>query len=155
MSCILRIGGAELDADDLLRECRLDAYRIDRKGEIGLLKSRGPHEKSSVHVDVSSAGFDDLPGQVADAVTFLRANQSAVRAAVTFPGVEWAQLDFGVEHADVAIDSKYLKPELLALAGGMGLAIELSIYPGAEPSADDAGQGAGPDDRSPAAPTRR
>jgi len=147
MSCILRIGGTDLKPDDLLRESGLVAYRIDRKGELGLLKNRGPHQKSSVHVEVSSAGFDDLPGQVADAMTFLRAKESGLRAVVAFPGVEWAQLDFGVDHADVAIDSKYLKPELLVLAGGLGLGIELSIYPGATSSEGDAQHGVAPDDR--------
>jgi hypothetical protein len=149
------MGGRDLNPDDLIRESGLKAYRIDRKGELGILKSRGPHEKSSVHFDVSSAGFDDLPGQVADAMTFLRGNESGIRAAVAFPGVEWAQLDFAVDHADVAIDCKYLKPELLALAGGLGLGIELSLYPGATSSGGDAQQGVGPDDRSPSAPNRR
>lgn len=133
----------------MLGACGLDAYRIDRKGDLGLLKNRGPHEKSSVHIEVSSAGFDDLPGQVADAMTFLRANESGIRAAVAFPGVEWAQLDFGVDQAGVAIDSKYLKPELLALAGGMGLGIALSIYPATTSSDAGVQPGVGPTTSAP------
>lgn len=137
--------------DDLFRETGLDAYRVDRKGEIGRLKNRGPFEKSSVHVEVSSADFDDLAGQVADALALLRANEASLRVAVVFPGVEWAHLDFAVDHAHVAIDSKYLKPELLVLAGDLGLGIELSIYPRATSTEGDAQQDVAPDDRSPSA----
>ena len=129
MSCVLRIWGVDLDPDRLVRATGLVAYRIDRKGEAGLTKSCGPRTKSAVHADVSSAEFEDLPGQIADAIAFLRANHSKIQAAVAFPGVDAAALDFAVRHLDVAIDSKYLGPEILSLAGGLGLGIELSIYP--------------------------
>ncbi len=85
--------------------------------------------KSSVHVDVSSAGFDKLGNQIKDAMDFLGANRSQLQSAMAFPGVEWATLDFAVEHADVAIDCKYFNPDFLAAAGNLGLGIEISIYP--------------------------
>jgi hypothetical protein len=94
-----------------------------------LTKSSSPRTKSAVHAEVSAAEFEDLPGQVADAIAFLRANHSQIQAALAFPGVDAAALDFAVRHLDVTIDSKYLGPEILVLAGGLGLGIELSIYP--------------------------
>ncbi len=129
MSCVLRIGGAQLDVDALLHAVPLPAYRVDRKGTPRRLRTRGVFEESTLHVDVSDADFADLPGQIADAIRFLEANAEAVRAAVRFAGVERATLDFAVESRDVAIDSNYLPPGLLWIAGELGVGIELSVYP--------------------------
>jgi hypothetical protein len=129
MSCVLRIGGAQLDADALARSIGLPIYRVDRKGEPGRPRSRGVYEASAVHLDVSEAAFSDLQAQVGDAIAFLTKNSSALSAAIQFPGVERATLDFAVGAKDVAIDSKYLPPELMRRAGDLGIGIELSIYP--------------------------
>ena len=135
MSCVLRIDGEDLDADALVRVTSLSIYRVDRKGETGLLRSRGPHKRSAVHIDVSDAPFSDLSQQIADAVAFLDRNADAIAAAARFPGVQDARLDFGVEAKDVAIDSNYLPPDLLRRAGELGVGIELSMYPPAGPDA--------------------
>ena len=132
MSCVLRIGGEELDADALLNRVTLPAYRVDRKGNPRPIRSRGVFEASTIHIDVSGAGFAGLPTQVADAITFLGANADAVRTAVLFPGVGYATLDFAVESKDVAIDSSYFPPDLLRRAGELGVGIELSVYPRAK-----------------------
>ena len=135
MSCILRIGGIDLDPDALLAASGLVAYRIDRKGEVGRRKSRGPNTKSSVHIDVSSADFNNLGGQIKNAMDFLHTNRAQLQIANAFPGVEWATLDFAVDHAD-AVDCKYFNPEFLAVAGNLGVGIEISIYPQAVPPAE-------------------
>jgi hypothetical protein len=132
MSCVLRIGGKELDVDALVENLTLPAYRVDRKGEPRRLRRRGVFDESTIHVDVSAADFADLPTQVADAISFLTANVDAVRTAVRFPGVRHATLDFTVESKDVAIDSSYLPPALLRCAGELGVGIELSVYPQAK-----------------------
>jgi hypothetical protein len=132
MSCVLRIGGKELDADALVQAVQLPAYRVDRNGDPRRLRSRGAFEESMIHVDLSGADFADLPKQIEEAISFLGQNAHAVRTAVRFPGVRHATLDFAVESKDVAIGSKYLPPDLLRCAGELGVGIELSIYPPAE-----------------------
>jgi hypothetical protein len=129
MSCVLRIGGDQLDADALAPRVGLPIYRIDRKGQPRVPRGRGVFQTSTVHLDVSEAPFSDLQAQVGDAIAFLTKNSDALGAAIQFPGVERATLDFAVEAKDVAIDSKYLPPELMRLAGDLGIGIELSIYP--------------------------
>ena len=129
MSCVLRIGGDHLDADALARNIALPIYRVDRKGEPRQPRSRGLFEMSTVHLDVSEAAFSDLQAQIEDAIAFLTTNSGALTAVIQFPGVERATLDFAVEAKDVAIDSKYLPPELMRRAGDLGIGIELSIYP--------------------------
>jgi hypothetical protein len=129
MSCVLRIGGVQLDVEALLHRVALSAYRVDRKGSPRRLRNRGVFEESTIHGDVSDADFADLAKQVADAIRFLEANAEAVRAAVRFPGVGRATLDFAIASKDVAIDSSYLPPDLLRIAGELGVGIELSTYP--------------------------
>ena len=85
-------------------------------------------------MDVSDADFADLPKQIADAIRFLQTNAETIRAAVRFVGVERATLDFAVESKDVMIDSNYLPPQLLQIAGELGVGIELSMYPPAAAS---------------------
>jgi len=134
MSCVLRIGGVQLDVDALLHVVPLSAYRVDRKGTPRRLRTRGTFEESTLHVDVSDADFADLPKQIADAIRFLQTNAETIRAAVRFVGVERATLDFAVESKDVMIDSNYLPPQLLQIAGELGVGIELSMYPPAAAS---------------------
>jgi hypothetical protein len=129
MSCVLRIGGKNLDPDALVRILGMPIYRIDRKGEPRVLRSRGMYEAGAIHLDVSNAAFADLQAQVADAIAFLAANAGPLGAATRFPGVDYATLDFAVERTDVTIDSKQLPPDLLRRAGELEIGIELSIYP--------------------------
>jgi hypothetical protein len=129
MPCVLRISGVLLDADALANAVTPTVYRVDRKGEARLPSSRGVFDRSAIHIDVSEAEAADLATQVADAIAFLDAHAGSIEAALHFPGVEQARLDFAVESSDAAIDSKYLPPELLRRAGELGLGIELSFYP--------------------------
>jgi hypothetical protein len=129
MPCVLRIGGAELDPEAFTVTVALSVYRVDRKGQPRALRSQGPFERSMVHVDVSTAGFDDLAGQVADAMKFLTEHADAVRAALSLPGVDRAVLDFGVAGLDGGVRSHLLPAELVAIAGALGLGLEISTYP--------------------------
>ncbi len=51
---------------------------------------------------------------------------------MSLPGVESACLDFAVEEKDTFTQCSYLEPELLKLAGGLGIGIEISLYPCSE-----------------------
>lgn len=130
MPCVLRIWGQDLDAASLARATSLIAYRINQKGEA---KSRTRvFNVSAIHVDVSDAGFENLSAQVEDAIRFVTQNEAAIQQAVAFDHVQGACLDFGVDIADVAIDTKTLPPELLRRCGALGVGIDISLYPSGE-----------------------
>ncbi len=59
-----------------------------------------------------------------------------MRRPVEWPGVQAVDLDFGIERRDVAVQCDRLPPELVRLAGSLGLGIELSQYPPAVEAAD-------------------
>jgi hypothetical protein len=78
---------------------------------------------------VSDASDEDLPSQVADAIRFLTVHHGEVSRLMASSGLEGAVLDFGVGRRDVVVQCDTLPAPLVRLAGGLGLAIELSQYP--------------------------
>jgi len=68
---------------------------------------------------------------------FLRKHQSELSRLASFPGVDDRHLDFGYHHRDAAVQCDYLPPELLALAGSLGIGIELSLYPAPSDKTDE------------------
>jgi hypothetical protein len=131
MSAVLRAYGADFDVDAFVVGCTLPVCAVKRRGE-ALFASQPDgqrHEQSGVHVTASDADFGDFPRQVAEATAFLRAEAEQVRRLCEWPGVEDVTLDFGVERRDVAVQCDFLPPELVCLAGSLGLGIELSQYP--------------------------
>lgn len=71
----------------------------------------------------------DLSRQAGDAIFFLRRHQTEFGRLAKFPGLTDRRLDFGYDRRDVIIQCDYLPPELLTLAGELGIGIELSLYP--------------------------
>jgi hypothetical protein len=138
MSAVLRAYGADFDVDTFLLGCALPVCTVKRRGEPVLSASQPVgrrQERSGIHVVASAADFSEFPRQVEEATEFLRAEADQVRRLCAFPGVEGVTLDFGVEWRDVAVQCDHLPPDLVRLAGSLGLGIELSHYPisGEEP----------------------
>lgn len=115
MSCILRIAVNERQLERI-QQGPLQPYRIDRGGE------------TVIHIDVSGADFEDLPGQVRDAIAFLEANGEALRDLIARAATPEPILDFGVARRDVMMQTDHLPAKLLKLAGELGIGIELSQY---------------------------
>jgi hypothetical protein len=133
--CVLRVSGKHFDVDGQLASSGLTPYRVFRAGEPrwSSRPNGERHEVSGFTVDVSSASWASLAGQASDAVTFLKKHSDELTILRAAPGVEDMRLDFPV---DLRIDRKtvmaqfdYFPPELVSLAGALGLGLELSIYP--------------------------
>lgn len=131
--CVLHVHGEAFDPAAFLATASLQPYDSFRKGD-----RRFPQSRRSPKV-WEVGGFKclvsdregDLAGQVADAIAFLTRNHDDLVRLSGFP-VESAYLDFGYDcrlGEEVHIQCEWLPPELLRLAGKLGLAIELSLYP--------------------------
>jgi hypothetical protein len=134
MSCLLRIAGRTLDVDAYLaRPARLSPVAVFRRGEprFRLTDPKGQrHQRSGLNVVVSRKGDDDLAGQVKDALRFLSAQGSTIRALVRRQGVETAALDFGIERrADALVQVDAFPADLVLQAVKLGLALQMSHYP--------------------------
>jgi hypothetical protein len=118
-----------------LAHCTLPVCAVKRLGEPAYPASEPDgrrYTESGVHVVAGEGDFSDFPLQVEQAIAFLRNNESQLRRLCTFPGVEIASLDFGIERRDVVFQFDRLPAELLRLAGALGLDIEVSQYPTAD-----------------------
>lgn len=133
--CVLRASGVDFDVDAFLGSSSLKPCAIHRRGSprAGKAAPRGRgHESSGLAVAVSGAPWSDLTAQVSDAEQFLAAHQTAIRDLVGFPGVDEATLDFPLELRigdGVAAQFDRFPASLVAAAGRLGLALELSLYP--------------------------
>jgi len=134
--CVLRVEGKQFDPRMFLERSRLPAYESWLEGGprlIGAKRWGATHDSSGFKVDVSRKEWTDLPGQIEDALRFLEHFRDELRAIVATPGVECVWLDFpfavrATEHAPF-LQSVFLPPNLLALAGELGVGIEVSVYP--------------------------
>jgi hypothetical protein len=133
--CVLRVTGKNFDADLHLLRSGLSAGKVFRAGE-----PRSPADPdgkrfqvSGFNVDVSYASWDSLSGQVTDAIAFLKRHEEALKKLRAVPSVDDMRLDFPVDlridRQQVMVQFDYFPPELVTLAGGLGLGLEISIYP--------------------------
>ena len=131
MSAVLRAYGTNFDVDAFLSVCTLRVCAVKRRGEPVYSASQPKgrrQERSGLHVRINDAGFEELARQTAEATLFLQANREELRRLRAFPGVEDVTLDFGISRREVASQCDYLPPELVSIAGSLGLGIELSQY---------------------------
>ena len=134
--CVLTATGLVFDVDAFVHDTSLTPYSIFRKGERRFPNSERNQERnefSGLKIDVSEKEWDDLPGQLSDALTFLTSHSGELRRLVRFPGVEDVRLDFPynlrIDAKNVLGQCDYLPPALLREAGNLGVGIELSLYP--------------------------
>jgi hypothetical protein len=130
MSCVLRAWGVSFAVDEFLAASALKPITVFRRGERQSTKLEGPIlEGSGFHAVASDAEFSDLEVQIADAVRFLEHNQRELARLVGFPGVDRISLDFGIDERDVVFQHERFPPNLLRIAGNLGIWLEFTLYP--------------------------
>jgi hypothetical protein len=111
-SCVLRVAGADIEPE-----------QFAAMFPTAVIPLRG----GGLNIVIGDCDGDDIAGQIRDAEAFLVAHASAIAKLLAWPGVR-ASLDFGVWRKDIPIQQTRLPASLAALAGGLGLEIELSMY---------------------------
>jgi hypothetical protein len=132
MAAMLRASGSEFDHDAFCPGSTLSICRRYRRGELRFPASQPGGRLNStfgINAVVSEADFSEFSKQVEDAIVFLTAHRGEIERLVNSPGVEGVTLDFGIERRDVVVQCDRFSPELIRLAGQLGLGIELSQYP--------------------------
>jgi hypothetical protein len=134
MSCILTIGGRNLDIEEFVKTTKLVPYRKSYKGQ-PKFKTKPDGEKltrSSLSIEASKADFDNFKKQIADTTLFLKKNKNKLAHVAATKGIDYATLDFGInlriDKEKVLTQSDKFPSKLLKLAGELGLGIEISIY---------------------------
>jgi len=111
MSCILRVSAPDIERR--LAAVRLQPYRLER---------------GTAHFMVSGCEFEDLPGQVTDALEFLRQNARDLQAILA-SGAE-GTMDFAVHIPSQGFATRSFPASLVAAVAAVGLGLDLSAYPG-------------------------
>lgn len=126
--CYFRATGDEFDVEAFIAGSSLDPDAIYHKGEpVGHRGKVRPFTGFSVIV---SDTWGELRPQIADAISFLREGEYELSRLSRYPGVTDMRLDFPYERREgAAVQSDSLPPELLLLAGSLGITIELTLYP--------------------------
>jgi hypothetical protein len=134
--CVLRASGSDFDVSAFLTSSSIQPCKVYRRGEPRLAASQpqGPkHEHSGFHADVSTREWDDLPGQIDDAKTFLAERRIDLLRLRATPGVTDLEIDFPIHLRigtnDIAVQSDSFPPDLLLAAGSLGIAVTFTIWP--------------------------
>ena len=132
---VLHVNGEEFDPDSLLPSLSLRPYRVYRKGE-PTGRTESFHATGGFSCDIGSdTGLLTVAGE--DALEFLSKYQADIALLRDESTVSDVRIDFGYyQRKDVIVQCDYLSPELLRLAGELGVGFELSLYPAPEEQVD-------------------
>ena len=131
MACFLRMN-VRRPLGDTLMASRPFGRREMVEG--GWRKERGKGPWAAVNLRVSDRDYFDFRGQLADARRFLRRYQGPLGKVMADPGCGRATLDFGVgdaidgDRGPAAVMCFHLPKDLVAMAGELGLDLEITIW---------------------------
>ncbi len=135
MGCYLRVYGKKFNVDSYLKKHSCKVSKIYRRGEPELKnKPKGPKNiYSGFNICVSPSKFENLKKQIKDAIEFLKDkdNSKEIALLTKYQGVEGLDLDFGVSlkgQDKFPIKWYHFPPELLKLAGKLGVGLEITFY---------------------------
>jgi len=135
MACMLRVSVRRALGEELLA-ARPFGRREMVEGGGPRERGKGPWMGLNIRVDaLDERGWLRFRGQVASARRFLRRYDKPLRALTGDARFSTGGLDFGVGDAidggrgPAAVSFYRLPADLLAMAGDLGLDVELSIYP--------------------------
>ena len=124
--CVLRASGAKFLPAEFLARSSFSPCNVFHSGE--------PRNRASVWntsgftVEVSAASGEEFDKQIEDALAFLHRHSDELNLLANMNELEDLRLDFGVSRKHGFLQSSYLPPELVRLAGKLNIGIEISIY---------------------------
>ena len=130
MACYLRIYGDQLNPKELVHSLKIPVSKIWIKGAPRFKSNpQKVNSNSGLNIQISDAEWHEFEKQKIEAIHYLAQHLEILSEVVSYSGVEGAYLDFGIEWRDVPVQSDSFPPELVKLAGRIGLGLELSQYP--------------------------
>jgi hypothetical protein len=124
----------EFDVDAFLAASSFEPDNVFHRGQRGRILRGKPCSVTGFTIQISE-GFGQLRGHTEAATDFLREHEMELARLSRYPGVAEVYLDFGYDRRpEAAVQCDYLPPELLGLAGSLGIGIVLSLYPSSNES---------------------
>jgi hypothetical protein len=137
--CVLRVFSKRKTLSDFLADARIPYYSShDKNTPQPYGREKGmPFGEAGFQSVVSKKPFDDLPGQIRDAIRFLRRHKADLTRLRDEFKVREMRLDFPIHlrmgYQDIVVQRDYFTATLLHLAGELGIGIALTIYPPPRP----------------------
>lgn len=133
--CVLRVTGDDFDPRAWLRTSGMEASTVRVTGEPRRPGDR-PWEETGFTVVVSDADWTVLDGQIRDALDFVASHEAELAALGELPGVT-TSLDFPMTARDAFAWSVWFPRELVRAAGRVGLELQVTFYPPADPESEE------------------
>jgi hypothetical protein len=127
-------GGVEFDVDAFVHGFSLTPFDRWRRGTERRLGSGKFYDFSGFSFVASDAPMHAFEQQIADAIAFMGTHAAWLHAVASYPGVEYANLDFGIDKPKGAIPMVRFPPALISAAATFGLSLEASLYSKPDPS---------------------
>lgn len=128
--CILRINSESSSFKPFAVSTAVPVYSCADKGDPRVRRG-AVYDRFHISFDVSDKDWDDIQGQIRDAIAFLTAWESELVALIAAHEVKDAYLDFPLYSRlgeNCINQNDHLPRELIVLAGRIGLGIAMSIY---------------------------
>lgn len=129
--CVFRASGVNFGVDAFWAASPWQDYSDDvyRRGTPTNHPIKPLFDKSGFYFGVSNYDEHGLEQQIQDCIDFLTRDRAEIKRLTAFPGVEEIALHIGLFWwADTLCQSHELPPQLMRLAGELGVAVALSIY---------------------------
>jgi hypothetical protein len=129
--CILKIF-SETDSFKAFAECSpIPVYSVHDATDIKDTRKNKTHGVFRISFDVSDCEWDDLPGQVEDAIAFLSLHAISIRKLVDSHNVSDAFLDFPIWSRldeNIVNQNDRLPRQLISLCARAGIGVEMALY---------------------------
>ncbi len=140
--CVLHVRSRRTSFMKFLEGNDMPVYQSHDKGDISAIGKRLPHDDYGFSCGVSDREWVDFAGQIEDAHKFLREYEESIRELRDTHDVDELRFDFPYScrlDAQIVVQCDYLPPELLRLAGELGVGIEMSLYPKMDDEGSESG----------------
>lgn len=127
--CFLKVYSDKDSFEAFEKKTKIPVYSRYEKGDVfGKNKVKTDF---TISFDVSEKEWDDLEGQVQDAIKFLTTYYEEIEQLLSTHTITDAFLDFPIYsrlYGDIVNQNDHLPRELIILAGRLSLGIEMAIY---------------------------
>jgi hypothetical protein len=130
--CVLHVTSKTKSFTNFLNETKFPAYQSHEIGEVRKTGRKYPYDDYGFSSIVSKRDLNSLADQIEDAKTFLQKHKEVLLKMLSTHSVTDIRLDFPYYcrlDEQFFTQCDYLPPTFLKLVGGLGIGIELSLYP--------------------------
>ncbi len=127
--CILELYSDIKSFKEFSKTSNLKNFKISEKGEYKNELKKSIFENYVITFNISNKEFNDLNGQIEDAINFHKNNFDEINELISESKITYAFISFPINiKSNFVIKRFYFPKELLILAGNLNIGIESALY---------------------------